>query len=127
MREAGAVDVFVTPAYGKKNRPVQVLHVITGPADYERLLAILMEESGTLGVRILDQPRLVAERRREARTVTVGGQRFEVQVKTSTVDSRVVAVKAEYEDLRRIARELGRPLRSIDDEVRAALGGLRES
>ncbi|MEN6518656.1 MAG: nickel pincer cofactor biosynthesis protein LarC [Methanospirillum sp.] len=127
LREAGAVDVFVTPAYGKKNRPVQVLHVITGPADYERLLAILMEESGTLGVRVLDQPRLVAERRREARTVTVGGRKFEVQVKTSTVDGRVVAVKAEYEDLRRIARELGRPLRSIDDEVRAALGGLRES
>lgn len=59
--------------------------------------------------------------------MTVGGQRFEVQVKTSTVDSRVVAVKAEYEDLRRIARELGRPLRSVDDEVRAALGGLRGS
>ncbi len=127
LREAGAVDVFVTPAYGKKNRPVQILHVITGPADYERLLVILMAESGTLGVRILDQPRLVAERNREARTVTVGGRKFEVQVKTSTVDGRVVAVKAEYEDLRRIARELGRPLRSVDDEVRAELGGWREA
>jgi len=127
LREAGAVDVFVTPAYGKKNRPVQVLHVITAPAEYERLLAILMAESGTLGVRVLDQPRLVADRRRETHSVTVGGQRFEVQVKTSTVDGQVVAVKAEYEDLRRIARELGRPLRSVDEEVRVALGGLRES
>jgi uncharacterized protein (TIGR00299 family) protein len=125
LREAGAVDVFVTPAYGKKNRPVQVLHVITGPAEYERLLAILMAESGTLGVRVLDQPRLVAERRRETRAVTVAGRPFEVQVKTSSVDGRIVAVKAEYEDLRRIARELGRPLRSVEDEVRAALGGPR--
>ncbi len=118
LREAGAVGVFVTPAYGKKNRPVQVLHVITAPAEYERLLAILMEESGTLGVRVLDQPRLVAERNRETRLVTVGGRAFEVQVKTSIVDGRVIAVKAEYDDLRRIARELGRSLRSVDDEVR---------
>ena len=29
LREAGAVDVFVTTASGKKNRPVQILHIIT--------------------------------------------------------------------------------------------------
>ena len=126
LRDAGAVDVFVTPAYGKKNRPVQVLHVITAPAEYERLLAILMEESGTLGVRVLDQPRLVADRNRAVRQVMVGGRPFEVQVKTSIVDGRVIAVKAEYDDLRRIARELGRPLRSIDDEVREQLGAWRD-
>jgi uncharacterized protein (TIGR00299 family) protein len=123
LREAGAVDVFVTPAYGKKNRPVQVVHVITGPAEYQKLLAILMEETGTLGVRVLDQPRLVAERTREARRVAVGGRAFEVRVKTSTVDGRVIAVKPEFEDLRRIAIELGRPLRSVDDEIRAQLAG----
>jgi pyridinium-3,5-bisthiocarboxylic acid mononucleotide nickel chelatase len=126
LREAGAVDVFMTAAFGKKNRPVQVLHVIAGPGEYEGLLAILMEESGTLGVRVLDQPRLVAVREREVRPVTVGGREFEVQVKTSTVDGRVIAVKPEYEDLRRIARALGRPLRSVDEEVRAGLGGGRE-
>ena len=60
LREAGAVDVFITPALGKKNRPVHVVHVICRPEGYEGILAILMEETGTLGVRVLDQPRLVA-------------------------------------------------------------------
>ena len=65
LREAGAVDVFVTTASGKKNRPVQILHIITNQQDYPGLMEILMEETGTLGVRILDIPRLVAHRARQ--------------------------------------------------------------
>ena len=33
LREAGAVDVYVTTASGKKNRPVQILHIITNQLD----------------------------------------------------------------------------------------------
>ena len=125
LREAGAVDVFVTPALGKKNRPVQVMHVICGPRDYEDILGILMDETGTLGVRVLDQPRLVALRENKTRRVPVAGKSFDVRVKTSTVDGRVISVKPEYEDLRSIAREIGRPFRDVEHEVRKYLSGHR--
>ena len=119
------MDVFVTPAYGKKNRPVQVSARHHRAGGDEHLLAILMEESGTLGVRVLDQPRLVAERNREVRRVTVGGRAFEVRVKTSTVDGRVIAVKPEHEDLRRIALEL--PTNPSDRSTRRSGPRLRVS
>jgi uncharacterized protein (TIGR00299 family) protein len=121
LREAGAVDVFVTSASGKKNRPVQILHVITNQLDYPHLLGILMEETGTLGVRILDIPRLVADRSRGLVRVTVAGCAFDVSVKTSSVNGKVISRKPEYEDLRRIAKTLAIPMREVNDEIRKQL------
>ena len=117
LREAGAVDVYVTMASGKKNRPVQILHIITNQLDYPGLMEILMEETGTLGVRILDIPRLVANRSRQTIKVMVGGQEFDISVKTSTVNDNIIAKKPEYEDLKRIARILKIPLNTVREEV----------
>ncbi|MFZ1897892.1 nickel pincer cofactor biosynthesis protein LarC [Methanoregula sp.] len=117
LREAGAVDVYVSSAYGKKNRPVQILHIITNQIDYPKLMEILMEETGTLGVRILDIPRLVAHRVRQTTKIMVDGQEFDISVKTSTVDGKIIAKKAEYEDLKRIARSLNIPLNNVREQV----------
>ena len=43
---SGAVDVFVTQGFGKKNRPVFVLSVITTLDQYRKHVEILMEETG---------------------------------------------------------------------------------
>jgi len=114
---AGAVDVFVTSASGKKNRPVQVLSVITTREHYLPLVRILMDETGTLGVRIREEPRLVADRVQGTVTVTVGGLPFTVRVKTSRVGGRVIAVKPEYENMREIAQKLKIPFRQVAREV----------
>jgi pyridinium-3,5-bisthiocarboxylic acid mononucleotide nickel chelatase len=124
LRDAGAVDVFVTTASGKKNRPVQILHIITNQQDYPNLLEILMSETGTLGVRILDIPRLVAHRTRKIMKVTVAGEGFDISIKTSTVDGNVLAKKPEYEDLKKIAQRLGLPLNRVREEVLKQLGPL---
>jgi uncharacterized protein (DUF111 family) len=44
-------------------------------------------------------------------------------VKTSTVDGRLISLKPEYEDLRAIARDLRRPFRGVEEEVRRYLSG----
>jgi hypothetical protein len=121
LREAGAVDVFVTTASGKKNRPVQILHIITNQQDYPGLLEILMDETSTLGVRILDIPRLVAHRTRQVMRVTVRGEVFDVSVKTSTVNGDVLVKKPEYEDLKKIAQHLNIPLNKVREEVLSQL------
>jgi pyridinium-3,5-bisthiocarboxylic acid mononucleotide nickel chelatase len=126
LREAGAVDVFVTTASGKKNRPVQILHIITNQQDYPGLLEVLMDETGTLGVRILDIPRLVANRSRQVIRVAVAGEVFEVSVKTSTVNGNLLAKKPEYEDLKKIAKQLNLPLNRVREDVLAQLDTLSQ-
>jgi len=121
----GAVDVFVTPAFGKKKRPVNVVSVMATAATEDRLIRVLMEETGTLGVRVHEFRKIVADRSREAVPVRLGGREYPVRVKTSTVNGRLIAEKPEYDDLAAIAREQGTPLRFVDDEVRLRLSELR--
>ena len=110
---AGAVDVFIMPAFGKKNRPVHIVSVITTRENYPALVRILMEETGTIGVRVREEPRLVADRKSEVIAVTVAGQSCLVRVKTSRSGNRPIAVKPEYEDLKQIAVRLNLPLRHV--------------
>jgi pyridinium-3,5-bisthiocarboxylic acid mononucleotide nickel chelatase len=122
LREAGAVDVFVTTASGKKNRPVHILHIITNQQDCTGLMEILMEETGTLGVRILDIPHLVAHRSRQMMRIILRGEKFDISIQTSTVNGNVLAKKPEYEDLKKIAQHLNLPLNKVREEVLAQLG-----
>lgn len=114
---AGAVDVFITPAFGKKNRPVHVMSVITSHEQYHELIPILMDETGTLGVRVREEPRLVADRKNEVITVMIAGQSCPVRVKTSQSGGRIIAVKPEYEDMKQIALRFGLPLRHVAQVV----------
>jgi len=117
----GAVDVFVTPALGKKNRPVSIVSVMAAAGDEDHLVRVLMEETGTLGVRVHEFRKVVADRKREAVPVSLGGRVYPVRVKTSTVNGRLIAEKPEYDDLAAIAREQSIPLRFVDNEVRLRL------
>lgn len=121
LLKEGAVDVFVTNALGKKNRPVSVISVIANHSTYDRLLRILMEETGTLGVRVQEVPRIVADRTREPHSFSVLGRTFEVLVKTSSIDGKVISIKPEYEDLKKIAENLNIPLNQVIDEVKRKL------
>lgn len=109
----GAVDVFVTQAIGKKNRPVNVISVVTDYKNYERLAELLMEETGTLGVRVCEIPRFTAEKRKEVIELEIHGKRFNVTVKISKVGKKTINVKAEHEDLKKIAEDLKIPLRKV--------------
>lgn len=121
----GAVDVFVTPAFGKKNRPVSVVSVMAAAAAEGRLVRVLMEETGTLGVRVHEFRKVVADRHREEHLVSLGGREYPVRVKTSTANGRLIAEKPEYEDLAAIARDQALPLRFVNDEVRLYLSERR--
>ncbi len=121
MMEQGALDVSVVPALGKKGRPAYLIRVLSRPWMAEELADRLMRETGSLGVRIMDVPRVVAER--EIRTVRVklSGREFEVRVKVSRVGGRIVGVKPEHDDLKRISTRTGLPLRRVEELVRSHL------
>ncbi len=114
---AGAVDVFVTQGFGKKHRPVFVLSVITTLEKYQNLVEILMEETGTLGVRIKEEPRIVADRVRKSYQFMIFGEEFSVRVKVSKHCGRIISAKPEFEDLKKAAEKLKKPLKDVITEV----------
>ena len=121
MMEQGALDASIIPAVGKKGRPAHLIRVISRPWMAEELADRLMRETGSLGVRMMDVPRVVADR--EIRTVRVelGGREFEVRVKVSRVGERILGVKLEHDDLKRISARTGLPLRRVEELVRSRL------
>ncbi len=114
---AGAVDVFVTQGFGKKHRPVFVLSVITTLDQYQKHVEILMEETGTLGVRIKEEPRIVADRVRRSYPFTISGEEFSVRVKVSKHCGRIISIKPEFEDMKNAAQKLNIPLKDVAAEV----------
>jgi uncharacterized protein (TIGR00299 family) protein len=107
--ENGALDVFFVPIQMKKNRPGQLLSVLCRPADRDRFTRLIFAETTTLGLRCREMDRLVLDR--EAIVVeTVFGP---VRCKVSRTAGRVVDISPEHDDLSRLARSVGAPLREI--------------
>lgn len=117
MRE-GARDISVIPISTKKNRPGQILKIIADKENVERLSLVLMEETGTLGVRIYPCKRHILAREKTQTEIEVGGAKERVGVKVSTSrNGRVIQVKPEHDDVRRIAEKTGKPLRTIREKA----------
>jgi len=119
LRE-GAKDVSIIPMFTKKNRPGHILKVITDKENVERLAHILMEETGSLGVRFYICERRVFLRDIAPIKVVLDGVRMNVRVKVSKdMKGSVVQIKPEYEDVREIAEKTGRPLRRVSEIIEA--------
>jgi uncharacterized protein (TIGR00299 family) protein len=101
---AGAHDAWLTPIIMKKGRPAFTVSVLADPADAAPLRAVLVRETGTMGVRGRTMERWPQSRTFD--TVTIEGH--EIRVKSTTGRA-----KAEHDDVARAARALGQPLREI--------------
>jgi pyridinium-3,5-bisthiocarboxylic acid mononucleotide nickel chelatase len=108
LMSEGARDVTITPAYMKKNRPGHVITVITKKDDAEDLAQVLIAETGTLGVRELPVIRHITPRTSRTIQLRIRGKSHPVGVKISEDrNGRVLGLKVEYEDLRRISDTTG--------------------
>ncbi len=118
--DAGALDVYLTPIYMKKNRPATMLSAIVRGEDEAALAEVMLRETSTLGVRVRSFYRYEAGR--EVRQVeTAYGP---IQVKLKLLDGRVVSVTPEYESCRRVANEQGVPLAEVYRLAQQAGGAL---
>lgn len=112
--KVGALDVFITPVQMKKNRPGSTLTVLCPDESTEKIVNVLLSETTTLGVRILQRiQRFSLER--EIKTVdTPWGQ---VRVKIAKNKSEILNVAPEYEDCKKISLEHNVPLKDIYNTV----------
>jgi len=106
---AGALEVFLTHVQMKKNRPGIKLSILANEQQKDDLLKVVLSETTSIGVRMRYEEREIL--RREERTIqTPYG---DVRAKVSYLGDEQVNIKPEYDDLKRIARETGLPLKQI--------------
>ena len=115
MAEEGAKDVAIAPVLMKKGRTGHIIKVITAPQDAARIAHRIMEETGSLGVRVMQvKHRFVADREEKKVKVRVKGVEKEVRVKIGRdAEGNVLNVAAEFEDVKRVANELKLPLKDV--------------
>ena len=118
LMDAGALDVSIMPAVMKKGRAGNVISVIARHSDLDRLAELIMRETGSLGLRVFPSlHRHVAEREQKIIEVEINGLIHQAAVKVSRFEGRMLNIKPEFEDCKRIARETGLPLRTVIKKV----------
>lgn len=102
-----ALDVFISPAQMKKNRPGYVISAICLPENRDRILEVLFRETSTLGVRWRREHRATLGRRMEEVDTPFGKVKVKIALSASGSPLRAAP---EYEDCKKIALEQGIPI-----------------
>jgi len=110
----GALDVFFTPIYMKKNRPAFNITILCSPALFEKCANTVLRESSTFGLRYQHYGRKILERRTQQVLTKYGT----ITVKIGMLDGKVIKSAPEYEDVKAAANRHCVPLQRILDEVR---------
>jgi hypothetical protein len=114
----GAKDVSIIPMYTKKNRPGQIIKVIADQKDTQHLSNVLINETGTLGVRVYLCERHIVTRELRSIDLLIGGVKEPVKVKVSkNSNGEIIRIKPEYDDLKRLAEKTNKPLRELSELV----------
>ena len=116
----GALDVWTTPIYMKKNRPAHMLSVLVEEDKRAQCLSLLFSETTSIGMRVLHVDERVEAVRHTALVDTPHGK---VRCKVSAYGGKIVSLSPEYDDCREIAMREGIPLKRVRQ---AALDDLRE-
>jgi len=118
LLQEGARDAVSIPTLNKKSRPGHLIQVIADRTDVERLCAILIEETGSLGVRTYTCGRRLLLRESIPVEIMVDDKNAVVNVKVArSTNGQIIRIKPEYEDVKRLAELTGIPLRDIEDLV----------
>ena len=102
LLEAGARDVWYTPAYMKKNRPAWLLTVICKEEDVPGMEALIFAETTSIGIRRVRMERTILPRRKRKVMIPFG----EVEVKICGSEGAEKCYP-EYESLAEICRKTG--------------------
>lgn len=140
LLNAGAKDVCVIPATMKKSRSGHIIQVIAKPEDSQKLARKIIEETGSLGVRVIPvKHRLIAARQISFVKINMKGIEHRVPVKIARdangtllnmhenevfdmPKSPILCISAEFEDCKKISNTTGIPvkevIRSVEEEAR---------
>lgn len=109
----GALDVWFTPIYMKKNRPAYKLSVLLDEAKLSQIKDLLFAETTTIGLRYYRVERSVLERK----VLAIDTQWGQARVKIAHLDEKAIKIFPEYDDIKLMAQKHNIPLKKIWDSV----------
>ncbi|WP_031484324.1 nickel pincer cofactor biosynthesis protein LarC [Maridesulfovibrio frigidus] len=118
MLDAGALDAYITPTTGKKNRPAHLVSIMCVPGEERVMCRKLMQQTGSIGVRSRIVDRFIAKRHFDKYKVEINGQKYPVRIKISTFDDHLISRKPEFDNLVEISKLTGLSPRIISEEVK---------
>jgi pyridinium-3,5-bisthiocarboxylic acid mononucleotide nickel chelatase len=111
----GAYDVSVTGYTGKKGRIGQTVRVVCPTDSIDKFAEILVEETGTLGVKVIEYTRLIVPRREISVPITIEGFHGNVSVKVA--EGRI---RPDSTQVKEISESQKVPLRDVIELVTVA-------
>jgi pyridinium-3,5-bisthiocarboxylic acid mononucleotide nickel chelatase len=116
LLQEGAKDVSIIPMFTKKNRPGQILKIIADKKDSEHLCKVLIAETGTLGIREYNCERHIVCREQFQVDIFIDEVKETVNIKVAKdTKGKIIRIKPEYDDLKKIADQTKKPLREISE------------
>lgn len=118
LMNEGARDVTVIPGITKKNRPVNIIRVLSDNFKREILVERLFKETGTSGIRINEINRITLERNIIIMQVIVNESEYNIKVKiTKDSSNNIINIKPEFDDLKKISILENSSLKTIQEMV----------
>ncbi|MHB1392347.1 MAG: nickel pincer cofactor biosynthesis protein LarC [Clostridia bacterium] len=109
----GALDVFFTPVFMKKNRPGTKLTILCHPDKKESIVGAVLKHTSTFGVRMSYMERSILDRE----TVEVDTEFGSIRCKIGKLDGEILKYSPEYDDCRAASLQCGRPIVDIYNEA----------
>lgn len=120
INHPAVLDYYTTAIQMKKNRPGILITLVAAPEAEESLCRLLLQESGSLGIRCRQQTRYVLPRHDE-NVATPWGP---VRVKVAQVPPNEIRIKPEFDDCQAIAIRERIPLLKVYSAINAIIASL---
>ena len=126
IMEKGARDVSIYTGISKKGRPTNLISVICTEENVDKIIDILVMETGTLGIRVLDSNRFIIPRKIYDVSIVLDGQSFQVRYKQFSYKQKT-NFKIEFDDLKRISAILDKSIKETELLLRKEIEKLENS
>ncbi len=118
LMKEGARDVTIIPGITKKNRPVNIIRILSDIVKTDILIDKLFKETGTSGIRINEINRITLKRNIIIIEVAINYSKYEIRVKiTRDSSNNIINIKPEFNDLKKIAEIEESSLKAIQELV----------
>jgi len=121
LLSAGALDAILIPCTMKKGRAGTLLQVLTRVEDREKISALILRETSSIGLRYREMERTELERETREVEVTHNGRAGKCRVKIARLGSEILNVKPEADDLIELSETLGLTIRETSRLVSESL------
>jgi len=125
IEKENILDIQVIPSTTKKNRPSYVIKILCHPENKFEIIEKIIEELGTLGVRFNTINRVCVDRKIESERLEIEDNTYDIRYKVSFFESetgrKIVNVKPEYEDLKKISISSGLSLKHVNFYAQAQI------